>query len=181
MHRVLVRLVIVAFALVAACGAQAQTTPPIKPGLWQVHSEREVNGQKVPDASDRMKNLSPEKRAQYEAMMKQHGVAVGSGDGQGQVCYTREMLEKSPWADQLTDCKAIYSSRSAASWKWHTSCPKSGYEADGEAIFRDHENYTVQSTSVSKINDQVRNSRTTITAKWVGSDCGDIKPLDSKP
>jgi hypothetical protein len=80
-----------------------------------------------------------------------------------------------------TDCKATFSDRSAASWKWHTSCPTSGYEADGEAIFIDHENYTVKSTSVSKIGGQVRNSQTTITAKWLGADCGGLAPLDPKP
>jgi hypothetical protein len=164
----------------AALSAQAQTAPPIKPGLWQIHSEREVNGQKMPDASERMKNMSPEKRAQIAAMMKQHGVAAGAA-GMGQVCYTRETLERSPWADQETDCKTTFSNRSATSWKWHTSCPKSAYEADGEAVFPDHENYTVQSTSVSKIGEKVRNSHTTITAKWLGSDCGGLKPLDGKP
>jgi hypothetical protein len=41
----------------AAFGAPAQTAPPIKPGLWQIHSEREVNGQKMPDASERIKNI----------------------------------------------------------------------------------------------------------------------------
>jgi hypothetical protein len=175
------RPVIVAFALlVTAFGAQAQTAPPIKPGLWQVHSEREVNGQKVPDASERLKNLSPEKRAQFEAMMKQHGIESGPGDMR-RVCYTRETLAKDPWANSLTDCKATFSSRSSSGWKWHTSCPKSGLEADGEAIFTNQENYVVTSTTVSKTGDTVRNSRTTMTAKWLGSDCGDVKPLDATP
>jgi len=59
------RSAIIASAFVAAAtfGAQAQTAP-IKPGLWQVHMEREVNGQKAPDMSDRLKNLPPEKRGQ---------------------------------------------------------------------------------------------------------------------
>ncbi len=105
MHRTTLRPLITAFAIAAAAFAtQAQTAPPIKPGLWQIHSEREVNGQKVPDASERMKNMSPEKRAQIEALMKQHGVAAGAA-GMGQVCYTRETLERSPWADQANDCK----------------------------------------------------------------------------
>ncbi len=181
MYRATLRPFIIAFATAAAgVAAQAQTAPPIKPGLWQIHSEREVNGQKTPDASERMKNMSPEKRAQIEALMKQHGVAAGAA-GMGQVCYTRETLERSPWADQQTDCKVSFSSRSATSWKWHTTCPGSGYGADGEAAFLDPENYTVKSTSVSKIGDKVRNSRTTITAKWLGSDCGGLKPLDPKP
>src|SRR6202795_643645 len=44
--------------------AQAQTAPPIKPGLWQVHSEREVDGKKVqmPDMSERFKDMPPETR-----------------------------------------------------------------------------------------------------------------------
>ena len=181
MHRVtLCCSVITAFALAAgACSAQSQTAPPIKPGLWQVHSEREVNGQKVADASDRMKNMSPEKRARFEAMMKEHGV-VTDAPGMSKVCYTRETLERS-FANVQTDCKATFSSRTAAGWKWHTTCPKSGYEADGEAVFTDHENYTVQSTSVSKAGDKVRSSRTTMTAKWLGSDCGSVQPLDVKP
>src|SRR5712691_8295509 len=77
--------------------------------------------------------------------------------------------------------KATFSNRSGSSWKWHTTCPGPGYEADGEAVFPDHENYTVKSTSVTKIGDQVRNSRTTITAKWLGADCGGLKPLEPKP
>ena len=86
-----------------------------------------------------------------------------------------------PWADMQTDCKPVFSTQSASSWKWHTTCPKSGYEADGEANFLDHENYTVKSSSVSKLGGTVRNSITTITAKWVSSDCGDVKPFDPKP
>jgi hypothetical protein len=79
MNRADVCSVITAFAMVAgACAVQGQTAPPIKPGLWQVHSEREVNGQKAPDASDRMKNMSPEQRARFEAMMKARGIETAS-------------------------------------------------------------------------------------------------------
>ena len=165
-----------------AVAVQAQTTipkPPIKPGLWQVQMEREVNGQKMPDMSERLKNMPPEKRAQFEAMMKQHG--VGMGGGSNQVCYTQETLEHSPWADMQTDCKPTFSSRTSSSWKWHTSCPKLGIESDGEAIFINPENYTVKSTSVSKMGDKVRNSTASMTGKWVSADCGDVKPLDLKP
>ena len=63
---------IAVFGIVSSAWAvQAQTTiptPPIKPGLWQVQMEREVNGQKMPDMSERLKNMPPEKRAQFEAI-----------------------------------------------------------------------------------------------------------------
>ena len=172
--------VITVFTFLAiALAAQAQTAP-IKPGLWQVQSEREVNGQKVPDASDRMKNMSPEKRAQFEAMMKQHGVAT-DGSGLHQVCYTKENLDYSAWADQAMDCKATFSSHTGSFWKWHTSCPTMGIEADGEATFLNSQSYMVKSTSVVKKDDKTRTSSNTMTGKWLSSDCGDVKPLNVKP
>src|SRR4051794_15824630 len=94
--------------VVAALALQAQTAP-IKPGLWQAHMEREVNGQKIPDMSERLKNLPPAQRAQYEAMMKQRGMGNAGGDGT-QVCYTNTTLDRSAWAKQSTDCKVDFSS-----------------------------------------------------------------------
>jgi hypothetical protein len=127
MHRRTLCTLITAFAIAAvAPAAQSQVVAPIKPGLWQIHSEREVNRQRQPDISERMKNMSPEKRAQIDAMMKQHGVASGAG-GMGQVSYSRESLEP---------------------------------------------------TSISKIGEQARKSSMTITAKYLGSDCGGLKPLE---
>ncbi len=161
----------------ATLGAQAQSAP-IKPGLWEIHSDREVNGQKPQDASDRMKSMSPEKRARFEAMMKEHGVST-DGSGKSQVCYTKENLDQSAWASQAMDCKATFSSRTANFWKWHTSCPTMGIEADGEAHFPNSENYTVKSASVSKHGDKALNSNTTMTGKWLGSDCGSLKPLEA--
>ena len=163
--------VIITFAFAAAFGVRAQTAP-IKPGLWQVQSEREVNGQKAPDMSDHMKNMSPEKRAQFEAMMKQHGVSA-DGSGMQKVCYTKENLDRSAWADQMLDCKATFSSQ--------TSCPTMKIEADGEATFPNSQSYTVKSTSVSQHDDKTRTTTHTMTGKWLSSDCGDIKPLDPRP
>jgi hypothetical protein len=168
-----------AFFAAAALGATAQTAP-IKPGLWQVQSEREVNGQKAPDMSDRMKNMSPEKRAHFEAMMKQHGIAT-DGSGTQKVCYTKENLDRSAWANEMMDCKAIFSSQTGSLWKWHTSCPTMKIEADGEATFPDSLNFTVKSTSVSKHDEKVRTTTHTMTGKWLSPDCGDIKPLSPKP
>src|ERR1700730_17683199 len=183
MHPLALRALLTAFAIASATpAAQAQTTPPpppIKPGLWQVHIDREVNGQKMPDASERMKKMSPATRAKCNQLTGKYG--VGRGGAGSQVCYTRETLEHSPWADVQTDCKATFSTRTSSAWKWHTSCPKSGYESDGEAIFTDPENYTVKSSSVSKMGDKVRTSSTTMTGKWQSSDCGGLKPLDAKP
>ena len=43
----------------SAISANGQVAP-IKPGLWQVQMERETNGQKRPDMSERLKNMPPD-------------------------------------------------------------------------------------------------------------------------
>ncbi len=55
-------------SLAVARPAAAQS-PPIKPGLWEVGSEREgVDGQERARAAERMKNMPPESRAKLDAM-----------------------------------------------------------------------------------------------------------------
>jgi hypothetical protein len=128
MHRIIPRSLITTLAI-AGCR------------VWRAGANRSAdqtgivaNPQRT--RSQRAENAGRERAHQEHTMMKQHGIAAG-GAGMGQVCYTRETLERSPWADHQVDCKTTFSSRSTRSWKWHTSCPGPGYEADGEAIFSD--------------------------------------------
>jgi Protein of unknown function (DUF3617) len=93
------RSLIIACALtVAAHGGQAQTQPPMKTGLWQIHIESEINGKKTPDLAERMKNMSPETRKRAEAAMNQQGVDASNSGGR-RVCYGREMIEQGRWAE----------------------------------------------------------------------------------
>jgi hypothetical protein len=111
---------------VAGHGGQAQTQPPMKTGLWQIHIESEINGKKPPDMAERLKNMSPETRKKAEAAMKQRGVDASDSGGR-RVCYGREMIEQGRWAEQPNGCKTDYSSRTASLWKWHSSCPQMGF------------------------------------------------------
>ena len=51
---------------------------------------------------------------------------------------------------------------------------------DGEALFANSENYTVSNRMKTKVQGQERLTRTMIFAKWVGNNCGDIKPVQPK-
>lgn len=166
-----------ALATLAGHTAQAQVAP-LKPGLWQIHSERETNGQKAPDMSERLKNMPPERRAQVEAMMKKQGVDASGNIGK--VCQTREMLDSKNFVNSLPDCKTTYSVRNNASWKSHTSCPQMHLESDGEIFFTNPENYTTKITSVTQTDGKTSTSHMTMTGKWLSADCGDIKPLSTK-
>jgi hypothetical protein len=156
-----------------AISANGQVAP-IKPGLWQIQMERETNGQKSPDMSERMKNMPPERRAQVEAALKQRGMEATGNTVK--VCQTREMLDQSKFVNPLPDCKTTYSSRTNSSWKSHTSCSQLHLESDSEITFSGSENYSMKSTSTIQSAGQTKTTHMTRTGKWLSADCGDIKP-----
>ncbi|HMC16094.1 MAG TPA: DUF3617 domain-containing protein [Albitalea sp.] len=164
----------------AAAVAQAQPVPPIKPGLWQVSVQRAVDGQATPSPGERLDNLPPEMRAKIEAGMKARGMELGAG-GDMKVCHTKESLAQGAWNRQGASCKTDVKTRSAASWTWHTSCTKPVMETDGETLFTNAENYIVKTSSTMTMGGQARSSQNTITAKWLGADCGDVKPFVPPP
>src|SRR5688572_5613257 len=108
--------VVLSFLAAAAlsAAAHAQTTPPIKPGLWQVNVEND--GQKMPDMGEHLKNLPPEQRRQVEAMMKERGVDM-SGGGM-KICHTKESLDQGKWQAEQGSCKTDVLSRTSTQWKW---------------------------------------------------------------
>ncbi len=167
-----------AAALVPAL-AVAQT-PPIKPGLWEVHSEREVDGKKTAPPADRMKNLPPEARAKMEAMMKERGVSLGDG-GATRVCLTKESLASGKMQAEAAGCKTDYVTRTSSVWKFHSSCPAMKVESDGEILFSGSESYTMTLASTLSSSTPPRVSKTTMNGKFLSAACGDLQPLSAKP
>lgn len=166
---------------VVACGhgaAQAQTAPPIKPGLWQVQTERIVDGQKaqMPDMSERLKNMPPEARKQIEAMMKERGIDIGGG-GDMRICLSRDSLDPGQWQRHQGTCTTDYSTRIGSTWKWRTTCREPVSETDGEAHFASPESYIVKTATRMTIQGETRTTRMTLNSKWLGPDCGDVKPV----
>jgi hypothetical protein len=162
----------ISFTLIAI--STSGQVAPIKPGLWQIQMDRETNGQKRPDMSERLKNMPPERRAQVEAAIKERGIEASGNTLK--VCQTREMLDPSKFANPLPDCKTIYSSRTNSSWKSHTSCSQNHLESDSEIIFSGPESYTVNVTSTLQSAGQSKTTHMTRIGKWLSADCGDIKP-----
>jgi hypothetical protein len=169
---------LVLFAI--ASSAQGQSAPPIKPGLWQVQMERD-GGPATPDMRERLKNMTPEQRQQVEAMMKQRGVDMtGGGAGSMKICLTKDQLSGNSWQGEQAHCKTDVTSRSATAWKWHSVCTQPDSVSDGEASFPNPEHYVVKATTTTTMGAQKRTTKTMMTSKWLGPDCGDLKPIQPK-
>lgn len=152
----------------------AAQTPPIKPGLWQVKSVHEVDGQKAPDMAEQFRNMPPEARKQVEAMMKARGVDM-SGGGDLKVCLDKASLDQGRWRNEQSGCKTDFSAQTSSRWAWKSVCGPTSSE--GETVFASPEAYTTKVNTLTTAGGKPQSSRMTMTSKWLSASCGDVQPV----
>ena len=109
--------------------------------------------------------------------MKQQGVDLSGGLGDMKVCLSKQSLEQNNWQGQQGNCKTEVLSRSASTWKWRSVCTDPQAVIDGEALFASPEAYTMKTVMKRTAGGQTQTARMTTESKWLGSDCGDLKPM----
>ena len=105
--------------------------------------------------------------------------AAGSPSrGVSRICFTKESTDPARWGNAAS-CKTDYGARSNSSWKWHSVCTQPEMTVDGEAIFATPRT-TPSRTTTTKLRGDAKTSQRTVRGKWLGADCGDLKPFDPK-
>ena len=171
---------LLAAALTAfACTAGAQT---LKPGLWEV-THKMSGGQmdhNMAQMQQQMAAMPPEQRKMMEDMMAKQGVKMGPGGPGGvsvKVCMTKEMVERNDLPAQQGDCKTTHQSRSGGNMKFGYTCANPPSSGEGQMTFISPEAYEMKVV----VNSQVRGKPETMNmaggGKWLGGDCGSIKPI----
>ena len=167
-------------ALVVAVAAPLPV-PPVKTGLWEVRmSGLDADGHEVaaPEQAAAAR-MSPEARARIAEAMKARGVSMPDANGVSRTCLTRALFESGAWQQLASDsgCTTSFSTQSAALWKWHTSCTTMKSESDGETVFSNAERYKTKLTTTATVMGKTKTSTRVLDGKWIGADCGDVKPL----
>lgn len=164
--------------------ALAQTTP-VKPGLWEMTpGPTLMDGKPLPDMRQLMGGLQqmpPEMRSKMEAQMKAHGVSLGA-DGKVRSCVSAAQLEQGQWGQQQQQgsCKTQVLERSATRWRWKSVCTSPKAEGEGLAQIRGPEAYQVEMQWKSEREGRTHEMKTSATGRWLGADCGDLKPLQAR-
>ena len=173
--------------LVAAAACAALSLPlyaqSMKPGLWEISNKMdspEIN-QAMAQMQAQMAAMSPEQRKQMEAMMAQRGMKMGGAGGGTtvQVCMTKEMVERSdmPMQQQQNDCKVTSQSRSGNTMKMAYTCASPPSSGEGEFTYNGAESYSSKMTINTTANGKPQVMKMEGTGKWLGADCGSIKPM----
>ena len=173
----------VALALASTSHAQ---TPPMKPGLWEVTPDSQmVNGQPIPDMSaklaEQMKHMPPDMRAQMEAQMKARGIQLAP-DSKGlnmRMCITKEMLAQNRWQKVEGHCQNAAPKITGATWRWKFTCSEPPSDGEGSTTFQGSEAYTGDMQMHTTRNGQVQTVAMKHHAKWLGADCGALKPQEA--
>ena len=173
---------VLAAALVA--GASAASAQSMKPGLWEITSKMQTaSGQmerQMAQAQQQMANMPPDQRKMMEEMMARQGVKMGTAGGGGmtmKVCMTKEMVEHNEMpSQQRGDCKTTSQTRSGNTMKMAFACTNPPSTGEGQFTFNGSEGYTMKMAVNTTVQGKPETMNMDANGKWLGADCGDVKP-----
>lgn len=173
------RLTILAVASLLALPVAAQS---IKPGLWETNNKM-TGGGKMGDAMAKMQqqmaNMPPEQRKMIEDMMKSRGVTVGAGGGViAKICLTKEMIARQqlPVA-QKGNCITKHGPMSK-SMNISFTCTNPDASGEGTVNFSSDTAYSSTMNVQSSASGQPETMTMQSDGRWLGADCGSIKPVE---
>jgi hypothetical protein len=168
-------LVAVIFFLAVTLWAADNVTPlNVKEGLWEMTVTHSMTGMPAtpnipPDA---LAKMPPDQRARIEAMVN------GTPDVRKE-CITKEKLEKhSAFSANRGDCARTVVSSTGSKLEVKFHCAEKQSSSDGtlvvEAIGSDNVKSTMHSVTNTS-SGRTMNMDFTISSKYLGPDCGDVK------
>jgi hypothetical protein len=175
---------ILAAAVLGACVPLA-SAQNLKPGLWESTQNMQFAGnpqmqQQMAQAQQQMANMPPEQRKMVEEMMKQRGVSMSVRSGGGMTvkyCITPEMAARKEVPAQRGDCKTSHTPMGPGKMKIAFTCSNPPSSGEGEVTFSSPEAYSMKMVVNTSMQGRPEKVNMDSSARWLGSDCGDIKPF----
>ena len=182
--RPVLRLAAAACAALLAAASHAQTH--LAPGLWEQQVTMKSDNAELDAQMARMKeqmaSLPPEQKAMVEKMMASRGMGLGGGAHAIRMCLTREQAERDTPPQHDGRCSQQDFTRSGSTMTYKFTCQgQGGQPMTGEGTFTldGPKAYTGRSTMNATMQGKPMRVQTDIVGKWVGSDCGDVKPMEA--
>ncbi|MEO5669753.1 MAG: DUF3617 domain-containing protein [Ramlibacter sp.] len=176
-------------ALAALAFASAASAQSLKPGLWEITQKVSSSSGEAEKAMAQMQqqlaSMPPEQRKKMEEMMAARGLSPGGAGGgmSVKVCMTKEMAERAeaPMQHQSGDCKTTQQSRSGNTMKIAYACTTPPSSGEGEMTFTSPEAYNTKMVVNTTVRGKPEKMNMDSTGKWMGTDCGTVKPIVMPP
>jgi uncharacterized membrane protein YkoI len=167
----------------AALAAQAQTPAP---GLWEhSFSMKSANGEMERAQAQLQQQLAampPAQRKQIEDMMASRGVHMNAQGVTTQVCLTKEQAAKPVEPRLAGDCKQTSLERSAGTMSYKFTCtsPRQA-SGEGKISYASDKAYSGTGSVTTQIDGKPQQMNMAMSGKWLGTECGDVKPIGAMP
>ncbi len=172
----------------------AQEIKPIdiKSGLWENTTTSQISGVSMPAnmpqlTPDQLAKMPPDARARVEAMMK--GGPGAPQTSTTKACVTREQLSKPLFNQQDKGCTVKLVSSTSSSQQIHMECTRGNTQTAGDMSLERSDTEHVKGEMLLKTSGdsstkgsigQNMTIKISFTNKWLGADCGDVKPSSDK-
>lgn len=174
-----------AACMLCVCSARAALPQQITPGLWETKSKMGDGSGELQEAMAMMQQqlagMAPQQRAKIDAMLASQGVAIG-GDGViAHVCITPEMAsqQRMPIAQARGSCTYQQATMLGNTLHYAFSCTNPQGSGNGTATFSGSTNYTSRTRVTTSATGASETVTVASSGRWLGSDCGNVKPLVS--
>jgi hypothetical protein len=174
-------------ALLGLAGwAQAQK---LTPGLWENTISMKSQNAEMDAAMSKMQaelaKMPADQRKMMEEMMSKRGVAMAPAAGGApgttmavRSCISKEQAERGePPEDDKRQCKRESLTRSGSSLKFKVVCSSPPSTGEGEFTFVSDKAYSGKMTMTSQVSGKSTTMDMQQSGKWLGSDCGTLKPV----
>jgi len=176
-------LSLLASVLAAALPAAAQTQM-MKPGLWEIRQTPELapdQQAKLKQAQEALAGMTPEQKAMMEKMMAQRGVSLNMSGGTITIksCLSKEQAERNtpPVVDAKSRCTHDVK-RSGNTIHTHFNCADPASEGDSDVTLTS-DGFTSKTRITTQRNGKTETVSISGDGRWLGSDCGGLKPMGS--
>lgn len=159
---------------------------PIKPGLWELKQKAQLDPQRQAQMDQMQKQLasmSPEQRKMMEQMMAQRGVTLDLNQPGAitiKSCIAKEQADRAFLPKTEGKCSQDVKrngDKAVATFR----CTDPATEGETEIAFAGTDRYTTKSEIRTQRDGKTETIRSTGEARWLGADCGNLKPLSGKP
>jgi len=149
----------------------------VKPGLWETTVSTQMAGM-PPIPPEALARLTPEQRAQMEAVLKQRA-GQGPRTTTSKSCVTKDELNKPLTFNDTMEksCKSTIVRSSSSEQEIRLDCNQSGMQGTITMHIQAADSENVKGTmqmNASGGNNKMT-TQSSFRSKWVGSDCGDLK------
>ena len=171
-----------AAAVLAGAAALPVAAQTLKPGLWEMQHKAGGNPEvdsAMAEMQKQMKSMPPEQRKQMEAAMASRGMQMSpKGGGMAmRMCMTKEMIERNDLPANRGDCKTTQRQRSGNTLKMAFTCSNPPSSGESQVTFTSSEAYTSRTTVTTTTDGKPEKMTVEGTGKWLGADCGNVKPI----